>query len=183
MGQEIGHQHGATAAANRLRDLDPKGTKLQKEGSKWPSIDTLPDDLSQWGAWDKIERAWTILIYDHDAEVVTPPKPPDPPPAQTYLKVAPITVREEGGSDQRVCLWEGVMGGTLRPGVKRLSSGQYTDESGALYRSDGDGLEDSSIRSKVHDPGLVGARSMDGRTPCECPTVGDPTNNTGSWTV
>ena len=184
----IGYQHGIVAGMNGLRDLDPSKTLLKKKDGKWPSIDTLSDPetgipLDQWKAWDKMERAFTILVHDHDAAGGSPPDPPDPPPAQTYVRVAPITVREEGGSDQRVCLWEGVMGGTLRPGVKRLSSGQYTDESGALYKSDGDGLEDSSIRTKVHDERLVGARSMDNRTPCECPTVGSPEDNTGSWTV
>ena len=188
--QEIGYQHGIVAGLNGLRDLDPSKTLLKKSGGKWPSIETLAAiPIDQWKAWDKMERAFTILVYDHDDAMANsgggtpPPDPPDPPPAQTYLKVAPITVREEGGSDQRVCLWEGVMGGTLRPGVRKLDSGQYTDESGALYRSDGDGLEDSSIRTKVNDPELVGARSMDNRTPCECPPVGNPYENTGSWTV
>jgi hypothetical protein len=182
---EIGYQHGIVAGMNGLRDLDPAKTLLQKEGSKWPSIDTLADvPLDQWKAWDKMERAFTILVYDHDAaQGGSPPDPPEPPPA-TYVKVAPIVVREEGGSSQRVCLWTGAMGSSaLVPGVKRLSTGQYTDESGALYKSDGDGLEDSSIRTRVQDPALVGARSMDNRSVCECPPVGSPTENTGSWTV
>lgn len=102
----------------------------------------------------------------------------DPVPA--YKKVAPITVRQEGGSDQRVCLFEN---GNLRPGVFRRADGTYGDESGAVYAADADGLEDSSIRTKVTDPALVGAKSMDGRSACECPPVGDPTKNTGSWTV
>jgi hypothetical protein len=121
--------------------------------------------------------AWELANEWH---ALHPPAPP-PPPVPTYLKVAPITVREEGGSDQRVCLFEA--DGTLRPGVRRLPNGQYTDESGALYSSDSDGLEDSSIRTKVHDPALVGARSMDNRSTCDCPPTGDPTTNTGSWTV
>lgn len=104
-----------------------------------------------------------------------------PPPPPTAKLVAPITVREEGGSDQRVCLFN--TDGTLRPGVTRLPSGEYTDESGAKYNSNGDGLENSSVRTKVHDPALVGAKQMDGRSACECPTVGSPSNNTGSWTV
>lgn len=127
------------------------------------------------------QAAWELAKRD---TVGPPPTPPPPPPEPTYVKVAPIVVREEGGSDQRVCLWTGPMGSSdLVPGVRRLPNGQYTDDSGALYRSDGDGLEDSSIRSKVNDPRLVGARSMDGRSVCECPPVGEPQKNTGSWTV
>jgi hypothetical protein len=104
------------------------------------------------------------------------------PPTPAFKKVAPITVREEGGSDQRVCLFEGgVEGGPLRPGVVDLGGGKYTDESGAIYQSNG--LEDSSLRTKVHDTALVGARSMDGRNACQCPPTGDPTKNTGSWTI
>jgi len=64
---KIGTQHGATAAANRWRDLDPGGTKLKKSGGKWPSIDTLTIPLDQWGAWDKLERALTITFTDHDS--------------------------------------------------------------------------------------------------------------------
>jgi len=189
----IGYQHGIVAGMNGLRDLDPSKTLLKKDAKgKWPSIDTLSDPetgvpLDQWKAWDKMERAFTILVADHDAAQSGggSPDPPDPPPAQGYLRVAPITVREEGGSDQMVCLWAGAPGDTnnLQPGVVRLPSGEYTDDSGAKYASDGDGRETSAVRSKVTDPGLVGARSMDGRNACQCPTVGDPTKNTGSWTV
>lgn len=109
---------------------------------------------------------------------LAPPPPPPPPP--TFKRVAPITVRQEGGSDQRVCLFEN---GSLRPGVFRRPDGTYGDESGAVYASNGDGLEESGVRTKVNDPRLVGAKSMDGRSACECPTVGSPTDNTGSWTV
>ena len=178
----IGYQHGIVAGMNGLRDLDPSKTLLKKKDGKWPSIDTLEGPIDEWKAWDKMERAFTILVHDHDAaEAGGTPDPPEPPPTQTYVKVAPITVREEGGSDQRVCLFN--PDGSMRPGVFRLPNGQYGDESGALYRSDGDGLEDSSIRTKVHDPALVGARSMDNRGVCDCPAVGDPLKNTGSWTV
>lgn len=106
---------------------------------------------------------------------------PDPTP--TFKRVAPITVTQEDGSDQRVCLFDA--SGNLRPGVRRLPSGQYTDESGALYKSDGDGLEDSSIRTKLPTGafGLATARALDGRSACQCPALGDPAKNTGSWTV
>jgi hypothetical protein len=131
------------------------------------------------------KAAFYLAERIHIASGVVPPNPPKPPPVLSYKRVAPITVRQEGGSDQRVCIWAGAPGdvNNLQPGVVRLENGQYTDDSGALYRSDGDGLEDSSIRSKVEDARLVGARSMDGRSACECPTVGEPTKNTGSWTV
>ena len=188
---EIGYQHGIVAGMNGLRDLDPSKTLLKKKDGKWPSIDTLSDPetgvpLDQWKAWDKMERAFTILVHDHDAaQGGGSPDPPEPPPAQGYLRVAPITVRAEGGSDQMVCLWAGAPGdnSNLQPGVVRLANGEYTDDSGAKYAADGDGRENSAVRSKVTDPALVGARSMDGRNACQCPPVGDPLTNTGSWTV
>jgi hypothetical protein len=54
----IGTQHGVTAAVNRLRGLDPSGTKPNRN----------PDDLSTWGAWDKLERTLSILVADHDTQ-------------------------------------------------------------------------------------------------------------------
>ena len=120
------------------------------------------------------QAAWEL------AKRVAATTPPPPPPPPTFMKVAPITVRAEGGSDQRVCLF---INGNLRPGVFRRPDGTYGDESGAVYAANGDGLEDSSVRTKVTDPRLVGAKSMDGRSACECPTVGDPLSNTGSWTI
>src|SRR5262245_32420438 len=63
----IGSQDGIKAAANRLRDLDPKGTKLVKTSSGWPDISTLPSDVSKWGAYDKLQRTLQILKDDHDA--------------------------------------------------------------------------------------------------------------------
>jgi hypothetical protein len=65
--QQIGSQHGVTAAMNRLRDLDPKGTLLQKQGGKWPSLSNLQNiPVSEWKAYDKLERSLTILVQDHD---------------------------------------------------------------------------------------------------------------------
>jgi hypothetical protein len=65
---KIGSQHGATAAANRWRNIDPGGTKLVKgPDGKWPSIDTLTVPQDQWGAYDKLERALRITFADHDA--------------------------------------------------------------------------------------------------------------------
>jgi hypothetical protein len=65
---KIGSQHGATAAANRWRNIDPGGTKLVKlPNGQWPSIDTLTVPEDQWGAYDKLERALKITFADHDA--------------------------------------------------------------------------------------------------------------------
>jgi len=63
----VGGQDGIKAACNRLRDLDPAGTKLKKQGSSWPDISTLPGNLDSWGAWDKLQRTLQILKNDHDA--------------------------------------------------------------------------------------------------------------------
>lgn len=65
---KIGSQDGIKAAVNRLRDLDPQGTLLRKSGGSWPEISTLPSDLSQWKAWDKLQRTLQILKEDHDAD-------------------------------------------------------------------------------------------------------------------
>jgi len=64
---KIGSQHGVTAAMNRQRDMDPGGTLLVKAGGKWPSISTLTQPVEDWKAYDKLERALTILVTDHDA--------------------------------------------------------------------------------------------------------------------
>jgi hypothetical protein len=67
--QMIGSQDGATAACNRLRDLDPGGTLLVKDQKgNWPSLSTLPADLSKWKAYDKLERTLSILAEDHDVD-------------------------------------------------------------------------------------------------------------------
>ena len=116
--------------------------------------------------------AWRV------AALLTPLVPPPPPPITLF--VAPKTVNTEGASDQRFSMREN---GTLRPGVVQRPDGFYTDQSGAVYARDGDGLEESGVRNKDIIPGLVGAKSMDGRSADECPTVGDPKTNTGSWKV
>jgi hypothetical protein len=65
----IGTQHGIRAMFNRLRDLDSGGTLLQKVDGKWPSIASLADTpIEQWKAYDKAERAMTILVTDHDTK-------------------------------------------------------------------------------------------------------------------
>jgi len=67
----IGDQDGITAGANRLRDLDPKGTLLKKVDGKWPNMwDELADvPVSDWKAWDKWQRSFQILVDDHDASL------------------------------------------------------------------------------------------------------------------
>jgi hypothetical protein len=74
---EIGSQDGIKAAMNRLRDLDPGGTLLQKSSSGWPDISTLSPNLDTWKAWDKLQRTLTILKTDHDAGGQNP-LPPEP---------------------------------------------------------------------------------------------------------
>lgn len=63
----VGNQDGITAAMNRLRDLDPAGTLLVKKSGKWPEISTLPPELDQWKAYDKLQRTLQVLKNDHDA--------------------------------------------------------------------------------------------------------------------
>jgi hypothetical protein len=114
------------------------------------------------------KAAWRI------AALLTPLVPPPPPPPTAVL-VAPKTVNTQGGSDQRFCM--------RGPGVVQRADGFWTDQSGAVYARNGDGLEESSVRNKDVIPGLVGAKEMDGRSACECPTVGSAALNTGSWKV
>lgn len=156
MAEKIGYQSGIDASINRLIKLDPLGKV----------------------AYEKLRRTLKLLAADYDARQPNTQPPPPPPPA-TVL-VAPKTVNTEGGSDQRFSMR---VNGALRPGVSIRGDGLYTDQSGALYARDGDGLEESSVRNKDIIPGLVGAKSMDGRSADECPTVGDPVKNTGSWKV
>jgi hypothetical protein len=54
----IGSQHGITAMANVWREQWPDKTKPNRK----------PDDLSTWGAIDKIERTLLTLAEDHDAQ-------------------------------------------------------------------------------------------------------------------
>ena len=62
----IGPNHGVTASVNRLRDRDPGGTLLQKDGNKWPPLSSLTQPVDEWKAYDKLERSLTILVRDHD---------------------------------------------------------------------------------------------------------------------
>jgi hypothetical protein len=181
---QIGYQHGIVAGMNGLRDLDPSKTLLKKKDGKWPSIDTLEEPLDQWKAWDKMERAFTILVHDHDAaESGGSPNPPEPPPAQTYVRVAPRATNMEGGSNVQFCMYE--ESGGLRPGVVETSPGHFTDESGATYA---ESKQTSGVRDEsLYVDGLPGSRSMDSRSPCQCLKdagyPGDPTKNTGAWAI
>jgi hypothetical protein len=178
MAEQIGYQDGITAFFDWYR---------RQPGVPQRGPGYNPDDLSTWPWVDKMERTLRILKDDHDAAVVTnPPVEPPVEPPVGYIRVAPITVTQQGGSDQRVCLFTGeVEGGPLRPGVTKLPDGRYTDEhpDGAIYQSNG--LEDTSVRTKLAEGafGLVKAREMDSRNACQCPPSGDPSKNTGSWTV
>lgn len=65
----IGTEDGVTAAMNRLRDMDPKGTLLVKDAKgKWPGIETITKPVKDWKAYDKLERSLDILVKDHDAK-------------------------------------------------------------------------------------------------------------------
>jgi len=65
---DIGNQDGIKAAMNRLRTLDPAGTLLVRDASgSWPDISTLPSDVNQWKAYDKLQRTLQILKDDHGA--------------------------------------------------------------------------------------------------------------------
>jgi len=67
----IGYNDGIAASVNRLRDLDPTGTKLVKGADgKWPPLTSLPPDLSTWKAYDKLQRTLQIMKDDHDARQV-----------------------------------------------------------------------------------------------------------------
>ena len=168
----IGYQHGIVAGMNGLRDLDPSKTLLKKKDGKWPSIDTLSDPetgvpLDQWKAWDKMERAFTILVHDHDAaQGGGSPDPPEPPPAQTYVKVAPRVAYKAGGSDARYCLRD------------------FPDLRDDVAAYDSNGLCTSGTRSDGSPADCAtSALEIDGREYCSLPTQGDPTKNTGSWKV
>jgi len=104
---------------------------------------------------------------------------PDTSPPVTYKKVAPRMAYKEQFSDARFCMFNA--DGSLRPGVSRRPDGRYVDESGAVYDAGGDGFDESGIRSD--SPAATGALQLDGRDICSLPTMGDPTNNTGSWAI
>lgn len=157
----IGFQNGVAAARERMRRIDPAG--FRTDGT---------------GAWDKFFRTIEHLVVEHDAEAPPPPPPPPPPPA--FKRVAPKTANKEGSSDARFCCLN-------QPGVVWMPNHPlgpcFVDE---VARYDENGLHlggrSFACTEAWHD-GLTGAKSMDGRDPCELSPVGDPTKNTGSWTL
>jgi hypothetical protein len=161
MGQPIGYQHGITAMMNRLRDMDPDGTVLvkvpdpEKPGRMmWPSIDTITKPLDQWKSYDKAERAFTILCYDHDAYVTQTPDPAPTPPPDEGPPVAPTGLapqtynRGSSGQDARYC---------TRDSGNPDGGGFHYDENG-LCRGG---------RSGNPVPGLKPADMMDGKGACD----------------
>ena len=153
MGEKIGYQDGITAFLNWYR----KQPGVPKRG---PGYD--PADISTWPWVDKLERTLRILKDDHDAAI---PDPPPPPPPLTFVKVAPRVAYKAGGSDARYCLKDFP---SLRDDV-------------ATYDSNGLCLGGRSDGSAADCP--TSALEIDGRAYCSLPTTGDPTKNTGSWTI
>lgn len=149
----IGYQSGVRAAVNRLRDLDPNGTALKKTGGKWPAVETLPADMSRWGAWDKLERTLGILAFDHDAAAGSDPPPPPPPPPPA--KVAPRTYNTAPGGEPsaRFCT----------TGLPRNTNGRLHDD---FSEYDDDGHDLGGRTTKIV-AGLKYANEMDGRGPCD----------------
>jgi hypothetical protein len=64
---DIGSQDGIHASIERLRALDPGGTKPGRD----------PANLATWGAWDKLERTLTMLRQAHDGDDDEEARPPD----------------------------------------------------------------------------------------------------------
>lgn len=126
--------------------------------------------------FSKGAAAYTVTAVSF-APITSASWPTTPPPP--YVKVAPRVAYKTSRGDARYCMFNS--DGSLRPGVSRLPSGEYTDESGAKYAADGDGLEVSAIRSPA--PAVTASDEIDGRPYCSLPLEGDPTKNTGSWLI
>ena len=154
----IGPNHGISAAIARLRKLDPGGTRPNRD----------PDDLSTWGAWDKLERTLLILAEDHDRAVIPGPNPPDPEPEpepEPTLGYAPRAYNTApNGADARFCM-------DSKWGVRRVQSGDnapdgavFIDRHSVFY--DGGG-RDLGQRTKMTVPELLFADNMDDRAVCD----------------
>lgn len=108
MAQKVGSQDGIKAAVNRLRDLDPAGTLLKKGSSGWPDISTLPSDVSQWKAYDKLQRTLQIVKDDHDAagggSAPVPPPTSDLADARARIFLAQEVVNRKTGKRELVHL-------------------------------------------------------------------------------
>lgn len=141
--QRIGFQSGVSASIARFRKLDPGGSNAAKTG-----------------AYDKLERSLSILVFDHDA-ACTPTQPPpttttQPPPTTTTspaTPIAPLTYNAEGGSNARYCV----------AGLPTNAAGRRFDQF-ATY--DENGLQLGG-RTEDHVDGLKGSRSTDGLGPCD----------------
>lgn len=131
------------------------------------------------GTATPLPRANLALAAWRTAALLTPLAPPPPPPPPPYVKVAPRVAYKTDRGDARYCMFEA--DGSLRPGISRRPDDYYTDESGAVYSKDGDGLEESAVRSPA--PAVTASDEIDGRPYCSLPLEGDPTKNTGSWTI
>jgi hypothetical protein len=156
---KIGYQDGITAFFDWYR----KQPGVPQRG---PGYD--PEDIDTWPWPDKMERTLRILKDDHDAEVVTPPNPPDgggtPEPA---LKLTPPMAYHVGtnNADPRYCCFES--DGTLRDGL-HWEGALLVDELGVEYNADGLILSGWHLRDRnVKPPGTLPANSMDQRAVCE----------------
>lgn len=89
-----------------------------------------------------------------------------PPPPATFKKVAPRVAYADGGSDARYCLKD------------------FPDNRDDVAQYSPDGLclgSERSGGSKENCP--TSAKEINGREYCSLPLIGDPTKNTGSWTI
>ena len=163
MGELIGHQDGIAAEYNRLRDLDPGGTLLTKQGGKWPSLETIETiPLEQWKAYDKAERRARILKDDHDAAVTQTPGPsPEPPPVEP-TPPDPATTGYAPQSYNR-----GSRGQNAKFNIRINCTGggeDYVDRNGIHY--DSSGLCKGG-RTEPEIPGLKPSDMSDGLEPWE----------------
>lgn len=145
-----------------IHRTDANKIKLERAGSRRPI------------AGDSWARTFIEAIRVGIMVEPLPPPPPPPPPPPVYTLVAPKVANLQGGSNARYCVIN-------QPGVWRQDDGTYRD---AVARYDSDGLHLGGRSFEVEfgwTDGLVGAKEMDGRAPCDLPRAGDPTNNTGSW--
>lgn len=147
-----------------VHKTDAQKIALERQGKRRP--------LSQ-DSWARcfIESIRLAISVDP-----TPPPPPPPPPP--FKRVAPKVANKQDGSDARFCV-------TNQPGV--VPDPDHPEGPGMkddVARYDMNGLHRggrSDDCTQWQTPGLVGARELDGREPCELPRVGQPENNTGSW--
>lgn len=141
--EAIGYQSGVAASMNRLRKLDPGGT-----------------NTSGTGAYDKLQRTLSLLVYDHDRACGAAAPPPStttssPPPTTTAPAplVAPQTYNKSDRSDARYCT----------AGLPSAGGG-HTRDAFATY--DENGLQLGG-RSENDVPGLRRSDNMNSLGPCD----------------